>query len=272
MQTTIDTEQAIKRPGQPYLFPLLIGGLTLLFFAAPWSWEHKAHAALHGLCAQTPSHTLYLGDRPLPFDSRMTGIYGGFICAIGYLIARGKHRAARLPTFPVMGFLAVMVGALAIDGFNSFLRDISQPYLYEPDNRLRLVTGLGTGVALATVVCYLFAVTLWSKPNTRARVINGRELPLLIVAQLPFALLALSGWGWLSLPMTLLLLLSALAVISSLALVAIVLFRRLDYSFAGASELQQTASLAVMLAVILMASLAGGRFLLEHYTGVQPLP
>src|SRR5436305_8156522 len=59
--------------------PWLVVGAALLFFAAPWGVEHKAHALMHGLCAQTPSHTLRFGTHGLPFDSRMTGIYGGFI-------------------------------------------------------------------------------------------------------------------------------------------------------------------------------------------------
>lgn len=273
MQSTYEQPQtAARRPSQAYLFPLVIGGLILLFFAAPWSWEHKAHAALHGLCAQTPSHTLYLGGRPLPFDSRMTGIYGGFVVAFGYLIANGRHRAARLPSIPVIAVLAALVGALAVDGFNSFLRDIRQPYLYEPDNRLRLVTGLGTGIALATIICFLFATTLWSHPNLSKRVLEWRDLPIAVAAQVPYALLALSGWGSLAFPLTMLLVIAAVTVVASLALVAIVLLRRLDYSFATVTDLHQVASLAVVAAVIVMAGLSGGRFLLEHVTGVRALP
>src|SRR5262245_31628876 len=67
-----------------YLFPLVAGLVVLLFLAAPWSLEHKAHAALHGLCAQRPSHSFTFGSSTLPFDARMTGIYGGFLGASVY--------------------------------------------------------------------------------------------------------------------------------------------------------------------------------------------
>lgn len=271
MQATLERTGEREHRGSSYLLPVLLGGIVLLFLAAPWSWEHKTHAALHGLCAQIPSHTFRLGDRPLPFDARMTGIYGGFVVTFGYLVAKGRHRAARLPGWIVLGLLGLLVAVMAVDGFNSLFLDLGRPHLYQPNNRLRLVTGIGTGMTLAVVFCFLFGATLWRQPNVRARVVNGRDLALLFPLQLPFALLVLSGWGWLSYPLSLLLVLSALAVVSSLALVAIVLFRRLDYTFGNATELQPTAAIALIAGVAVMALLSGGRFLLEHLLGVSPL-
>ena len=49
------------------------------FFVSVPMLEHKAHAFLHGICAQRPSHSLQVGDELLPFDARMTGIYTGFL-------------------------------------------------------------------------------------------------------------------------------------------------------------------------------------------------
>ena len=40
---------------------------------------------------------------------------------------------------------------MGIDGFNSFLLDLGLPHLYQPNNLLRLATGLATGLALATL-------------------------------------------------------------------------------------------------------------------------
>src|SRR5688500_11769950 len=119
MQTTIGRPRTSSERNTSYMLPMVAGGLVLLFFAAPWSLEHKAHAALHGLCAQTPSHTFLMGNRPLALDGRMTGIYGGFIVAFACLAGMGRHRAARLPTLPLMGVLAMLVGIMTIDGFNS---------------------------------------------------------------------------------------------------------------------------------------------------------
>src|SRR5215213_6245247 len=117
MQATADGRIEFEERRFRYHFPLLSLGLLLLFFAAPWAWQHKAHVALHGLCAQTPSHTLLLGGRPLPFDSRMTGIYGGFAIGFACLALMGRHRSARLPSFSLMALLAAFVGVMAVDGF-----------------------------------------------------------------------------------------------------------------------------------------------------------
>ncbi len=272
MQSTAHRQLDTSGQARHYLFPMVVIGLVLLFLAAPWSWQHKAHVALHGLCAQTPSHTLLLGGDALPFDSRMTGIYGGFLSTMIVLVAIGRHRAARMPGLPVIGTLVLLVGAMAVDGFNSLFVDMMRPHLYQPDNRLRLITGIGTGIALATILCFLFAVSLWQRPNMKQQVLRGRDLLLVLPAQIPFILLVLSGIGWLAFPMTLLLVLAALLVLSSLALVAIVLFRYIDCTFTKSSELQGVATLAIVVAVIAMAALSGGRFVLENVMNLQPLP
>ena len=90
---------------------------SILFVGAPGSYGHTAHEVLHGLCAQTPSHTIRIGSHPLPFDSRMTGIYGGFLLTLAIQV---KRRAVfRYGSFPwsVLTAMAVMVLAMAVDGF-----------------------------------------------------------------------------------------------------------------------------------------------------------
>jgi uncharacterized membrane protein len=271
MQATIDTTTEQEGRSNRYLLPIMVGGMLLVFFAAPWPLQHKAHAALHGLCAQTPSHTFHLGDRPLPFDARMTGIYGGFFASFLYLVARRRHRAAKLPGWIAMGVLAAFVGVMAIDGFNSLLLDLGRPHPYQPDNRLRLLTGMGTGIALAVILCYLCAATLWRKPRTKQRVVELRELVVVVALQMPFGLAVLSGWGIFSIIVTMLLIVSAVTVVSTLALVAIVLLRRIDFTFDGFSDIQTVASMAVVSGIAVMALLSGGRFLLEHLLGLPPL-
>ena len=272
MQSTIEQPYGVTDSGRNLTPLVLIGGLILGFFAAPWSLEHKAHAALHGICAQTPSHTFLIGGQSLPFDARMTGIYAGFAVAFACLAAMGRHRAARLPSFPLLGLLVLLVGAMAIDGFNSLLLDLGRPHPYQPDNWLRLVTGMGTGIALAVIYCYLFGITLWRRPQTSARVLNWRDLLVIIPAQAPFALLVLAGWKPTADILTVFLVLSAVFVIACLALIAIVLIRRLDFTFDRVADLQSNAVPAVFAAVVVLALLSSGRFLLEHLTGIQPLP
>jgi hypothetical protein len=60
-------------------------------------------------------------------------------------------------------------------------------------------------------------------------------------------------------------------VLTSLSLVAIVLFKQIDYTFVKATDLQSTAATAVLTALAIMALLSGGRFFLEHLLGIPPL-
>jgi uncharacterized membrane protein len=255
-----------------YLFPLVAGLVVLVFLAAPWSLEHKAHAALHGLCAQRPSHSFALGSSTLPFDARMTGIYGGFLGASVYLFLRGRHRAAALPSWPTIAVLALFVGIMGVDGFNSLFLDMGWNNPYEPDNRLRLVTGMMTGVALAAAIFLLLGMVLWKRPCLNSRVVVSPWEPILLLAlQAPFALAILSGASWLFVPITMALLLTATAVVSAIGLVVAVMIRCADNSFENAGQIQGYAVAGLLIGLAVMATFGGGRFLLETLTGTPPL-
>ena len=97
MAIAVDPTQTEESRYRRALFPIVAGIALLAFLAAPWPLGVKAHALLHGLCAQRPSHTFTFGGRELPFDARMTGIYAGFFFSAILLVARGRHRAGKLP-------------------------------------------------------------------------------------------------------------------------------------------------------------------------------
>jgi uncharacterized membrane protein len=265
--------ETVPEPGyRRYLFPLSFGLLLLAFFAAPWPFAHKAHAVLHGLCAQVPSHTLRLGDQPLPFDSRMTGIYGGFLVSSFYLCAQGRYKAARIPSNASIAVLALFVGAMAIDGTNSLMLDMQMWHPYMPDNRLRLATGLLTGVALAAIVAFLLASTLWRHPVVSDAVVRApSEIMLIVLMQAPFAAVCLFGPGFLFAPVVIFLLLAAVIALTSIMLATVVLFKRTDCTFNRAADLQASAFVALVLAVSIMLVFSGGRFLLEHSIGPPAL-
>lgn len=268
------TGATVKEPAtyRAYLVPIVALGALTLFLAAPWPLASKAYAALHGLCAQRPSHSLQLGGQTLPFDARMTGIYAGFLVTALYLAARGRYRAAAMPSWPAMAVLALFVGAMAVDGTNSLLLDLRVWHPYAPDNRLRLVTGLLTGIALAAVMAFLLAGTLWRRPRIDQAVVGGvGEVMLLAALQAPVAALALSGAGWLYGPIAVALLVSAATVLGSLMLVVVVLLRRAEGTFGTVRQVQESAAVAFLLGLLVMAGLAGGRFLLEGLTGAPPL-
>jgi len=208
----------------------------------------------------------------LPFDARMTGIYGGFLVSGLYLGWRGRYRAAALPSIPTFAVLIGFVGVMAVDGFNSLFLDMGWRYFYEPDNRLRLVTGAMTGVTLGAAIFMLFGMALWRRPRLDQRVIVSPMEPFLILGlQIPLMLAILSGAAWLYAPITLLLVATATAVVSSLALVVIILLRYADNTFERVDHLQGYAVVALLIGILVMAGIGGGRYLLEAVTNTPPI-
>jgi uncharacterized membrane protein len=251
---------------------MLVVAIVVAFFLVPVPLERKAYAALHGLCAQRPSHSLTLGGSLLPFDARMTGIYLGFGGAFLGLLLAGRHRHAGLPSIGGLVVILAMVGAMALDGFNSLFRNLGYPVPYQPDNRLRLFTGLGAGVGLAIMLAMLLGMSLWTRPRVRDRVVNRWWQPLFLYgAASILALPVLTGAGALLIPYSIVLLVSATVVISGLALVTIVLFTGRENLFSRASDLDSHLAWGVLAGVMAMAMLAGLRFGIEEALGLPAL-
>ncbi|MDQ3692392.1 MAG: DUF2085 domain-containing protein [Chloroflexota bacterium] len=246
--------------------------LSTSFLLAPWPFGQKVYALLHGLCAQRFSHSFLLGGQALPFDARMTGIYGGFLVAFCYLAANGRLRAWGDLSRPVIIVLATFVGVLAIDGSNSTLRDFGLWYLYEPDNRVRLATGLLTGIALATLLCYLLANTVWRNGDWTVATVRGLpEVGLLVLLQVPLAAAVLSGMGVLFIPVSLWLVAAAVAVFVAMAFALLTMSRRRDHAYRSFAEMQAPLAASLVLALVAMGTLAGVRYALEWWIGVPPM-
>lgn len=251
---------------------LTVGLFVLVFLALPWSLEHKAHVLLHGLCAQRPSRTYMFGDRALPFDARMTGIYLGYLVTTISLVRVGAHRWCKPPTLTRIALLLVLGGVMVFDGFNSLLMDLELPNLYQPHNWLRVVTGMTAGMVLAVALCFLIASSLWREVDTRKQTLHLIH-PLFASAGalIPLGLLIGSGFSWLYVPVTVTLIAAAALAISSLTLVLIVILTRQDFTFNSAADLGRVGTLAIVAGIAVILALSVGRQLLESITGPSTL-
>ena len=257
-------------PGGVFTVTVLI--VAALFLLAPGSVATKTHLALHGLCVQTPTHTLAIGGQPLPFDARMTGIYSGFAAAFGWLVWHRRLASAALPSWPVGATLLAFIAAMGVDGTNSLLLDLGLPHPYAPHNLLRLATGALAGVALAVVLTYLIAGTLWRTPRDReAAVGTWREVAQLVGLGLFVAGTIVVAPGWAYGIVASLLLASAVIVVSTVALVGLVIARRQEGRFGTFADLQRPAATALVLAVLVMATISGARLLAEVSAGLPLL-
>lgn len=275
-ELVISGSRPISRQGFADRISWSTGFLTLvvlafgLFTALPGTIEGKSLAVLHGLCAQQPTHSYYFGEARLPFDARMTGIYGGFALTCCFLLVRGRWRATGVREVSVVVALVLLVLPLAVDGMNSLLKDLALPYLYEPRNVLRTMTGLMLGASLATFVWLLVGQTAF-RPSPRSdepvwRGLRELGLVLLIGAGLVIAV----GLG--NLPvrvaLTYLLMASAATVVTGLLLPFVLLVTRREQQAGNTRDLAEPATFALLGALVFIASMSGGRFLLEALLGL----
>jgi uncharacterized membrane protein len=252
------------------LFAAVLGISLGAFLLAPWSLQDKALMALHGLCAQQPGHSFWFGDARLPFDARMTGIYGGFFIVVSYLIARGRLYRVGLPPTSLFIVLGVFVVIMGLDGVNSTLNDFGFPHFYEPSNHLRYFTGAMTGTALAVFIWMLAGGVLWSPAVASQKPImrSWKEL-------LPIAALVVMFWALIQMnlqllyaPIAILLVLSAVLVLTSISLVVIRLVTGRLQRAERLADLSRSAVIALLMAYAVMSAISGTRFMLESAIAV----
>lgn len=247
------------------LFSVVLVGSLAAFIFAPWSLQEKSIAALHGLCAQQPSHSFWFGDSRLPFDARMTGIYGGFLIVVSYLLARGRLYRTGPPPASFLIILAGFVFIMGLDGVNSTLNDFGFPYLYEPSNHLRFFTGAMTGTAMAVFLWLLAGGVLWSPAVASEKPImrGWKEL-------LPIAALVVMFWAVLQMnvsflfpPIAVMLVVAAVTLLSTIALVSIRLGTGALQRAHKPADLSRSAVVALIIAYMVMSAISGARFMLE---------
>jgi uncharacterized membrane protein len=256
------------------LFLGLLGLSLAALLLVPGSIEDKSIAILHGLCSQRPSHSFWIGDQRLPFDARMTGIYGGFLISQFYLLSRQRLRVSGIPSLAIVVALGLFVVAMGLDGLNSLIDDMGRPTLYEPSNLIRYSTGALTGTTLGVVLWLLGSQVLWYRRDRIQQPIlrSWGELLQILALAVVFGLLASSGWPALYTPIVLLLVVSAVMVLFMMALILIQLARGSDSAVRRLHELAGPATVALLAAYLGMFALAAGRCLLEGTLHVHAMP
>ncbi len=257
--------------------PLLAGGivfftlcvLAVLIFFPGGSLLSRMRWLDSGICAQIASHSFYPGGEQLPLCARNTGIYLGFLVTLTTLYSKGRGRAQVLPSWPLFILLMSGVVALAIDGFNSLFLDLAMKHLYQPNNFLRLATGLVAGLAMALLLLPVLNRLFWLGYNENRSVASWRELiqylPMLIVC---FFIVA-SQNALILYPIALLSTVGVLTMLSSLNLIAIVGICRRDETFERYRDLLPFLSFAFLFAMGEMLLLAQLKLTLLHAIGLQ---
>jgi uncharacterized membrane protein len=191
----------------------------ILFFiqVPPSTLLGKADVVGYAICHRIPERSFFLDGRQLPLCARCTGTFLGAVVGLTAMLLLRRHRASRLPPVPILGILVLFVGLWAFDGLNSYMTFFpGAPNLYEPQNWLRLTTGMLNGLALITFVFPIFNFTLW-RSTTRERVLKDAwELLILLPVVALLALIIQSEIDYLLYPLAIL---SSAGVVMMLVLI-----------------------------------------------------
>ena len=144
------------------LFFVLIAGLWLS--KTPSGIQGKTDAVGYAIChrIEDRSFTTY-GDRQLPMCARCSGIYAGVMTGILTTAAFGRLRATWLPQIKIGLVLMAFVAVLGVDGINSYFHLFPNfdDGLYEPNNTLRVTTGMFTGLTMIQGLLPIFNASVW---------------------------------------------------------------------------------------------------------------
>ena len=146
---------------------------------------------LSGVCHQMTAHCLHYGGRPLPLCARCSGTFMGISIALLALWAMREGRRAELPSSRIRLVLVALLGVWALDGLNSFSGFVrGSPLLYEPSNAVRLVTGVGSGLALGILLYPAYHFAMWRRVDAGRVLDRGwRPIVLLLVGGAGVAIL-----------------------------------------------------------------------------------
>jgi len=185
-------EEVSTRPRGANLSRIFVPIAAVLVFAVWFSMTPpgllgKADAIGYAICHRLDERSFHLGERQLPLCARCTGeFYAAGISLLFFAIVSPKKSG--MPGWKLGAPLLLFFIAFGIDGTNSYLYLLKQtmgdafnniPNLYIPNNTLRLFTGSGMGIALASILYPAFNQSVW-KDSEPSRALDWKKLGILI--------------------------------------------------------------------------------------------
>jgi len=174
----------LQIPSQKITIVLIIFLLIILIIwgiYAPAGLLGKADAIGYAVCHRIDLRSFHLGERALPLCARCSGMYLGAVGGILYQLLRFTRRGG-LPGFKDGWVFILLAAAWVLDGVNSYLHFFpGVTGLYEPNNVLRLATGLGMGCAISAILVPSFHQSVWEAYDPRKVFTSWKEYAELFV-------------------------------------------------------------------------------------------
>lgn len=261
----------------------LVPGALILIFAF-WSYNAppgllgKADAIGYAVCHRIDERSFHIGERQLPLCARCTGEFYAAGITLLFLALTSKKKSG-MPGWKLGAPLLLFLLAFGIDGSNSYLYLLKQtsdgvlsniPNLYIPNNTLRLFTGSGMGIALASILFPAFNQSAW-KTSDPGPALTWKQLGILVVMVLVINLLVLTENDIVLFPIAILSVLGVLTLLSMVFSMAWVLMMREENAFDSLRQMWIPLLAGMTLAFILITAIDLLRFNLTETWGGFPL-
>jgi uncharacterized membrane protein len=276
-------EKASAPPRFTNLTRLVVPLAAILVFAvwfsfAPPGLLGKADAIGYAVCHRIDERSFHIGDRPLPLCARCTGEF--FAAGISLLFfAIVSPKKSGMPGWKLGIPLLFFLAAFGIDGTNSFLYLFKQtagsvlsniPNLYIPNNTLRLFTGSGMGIALASILYPAFNQSAWKESNAD-RALDWKKLVILVGIVFLIDLVVLTEQPIVLYPIALLSVLGVLALLITVFSMVWLLIMRQENEFTSLTQMWMPFLAGTTLAFLMIAAIDLFRFQLTGTWGGFPL-
>lgn len=215
----------------------------------------------YAICHRITARSFSINGRQLPLCARCTGMYLGIVLVFLVLMLSGRLRCSELPPLRVLLVLAAFVGLMGIDGLNSYAHFFPDaPHLYQPRNWLRLITGMGTGLAMGVVIFPALAQTLWRRPAWHPAINTLQELWHLVLVAAVAVLLVLSNQATLLYVLALVSGTGVLLILTAINTVLLLVLLRRDGRATRWVETAVPLSAGFLFAVVQIGAIAWLRF------------
>lgn len=238
------------------LLVVLAGGA---FLVIPGSLPDKLRWLMGGMCGLRPSHS-YTAGHVLPLESRMVGMYGGFLITLMTLVLRRRIGARWLGTRPIRVVLALFFASMIADGINSTLMEFQQPHLYTTTNLHRLITGLLWGIATGSIIVWLLRSRGPADLATDDHVQSGRLVLLCLSLNGLFAAVVLQEQPIFYYPIALLSVGGGIAAMASLPFILMVQASALGRHLLRARLVVAPVALALLIGITVVLGFAALRW------------
>ncbi|MFZ3071444.1 MAG: DUF2085 domain-containing protein, partial [Anaerolineaceae bacterium] len=231
---------------------LLLLGVWL--WLTPSGFFGKLKAIGYSVCHQIPGRSFHLHNHSFPLCARCTGMYLGALLALGFQFLQG--RKGKFPPIGTFLLLAVLFLGFALDGINSFLHLLpGQTGWYEPQNWLRLVTGMGAGLCIGAVLAPIFNQTVWADWQDHSALDTWQKILLLLGVAGLVVLGILGGFAWIRYPAAILSGLGVLIVLSLVYTILAVLILKRSNLYRHERELLLPGLMGLFMALLQIAGI-----------------